>query len=326
MAYRTLFAVALLAIPLAFASRASAQVTPVIASANVAPADMPTVSANGSAALQRQPKEMVMHVELLARGKSLKEAIANLKTRRETALAQLKTLAADMDSVKFDNPTTSSALGQAQQQMQQMILQRVRASGGPVPAGLKTPESTTVTMGLTARWKLNGEDISELLEQIDALKKRIEAADLAGAKDKEELSAAEQELLEEAGSFNIDPYSGEEATPPGTPQFAFVATITDAERQEALQQAYKKAERSATELAAAAGMKITGLATLASQAAGNQPYEDPYGYMAMRRNAQLTQRLGNNLDTENSSLSTDFAPVNFDFSVTATFRVTRSAP
>ena len=53
-----------------------------------------TVSGSGTVVLKRKPDLLRMKVELIAQGKTMKEALANLKDRRDAAQAQLATLGA----------------------------------------------------------------------------------------------------------------------------------------------------------------------------------------------------------------------------------------
>lgn len=290
-----------------------------------------TVTAPGSVTLKRQPSQLIMKVDLIARGETLKQALANLEDRRKTAGLLLKTLQATEDSITFGNPTSASPLGQAEQQMQQMISQRISNSGGAVPEGLKLPESVSVSQPVTARWPLTGKDPAALLEESEALQKRINDADLAGVKNQEGISPEQLELMEEA-AFSVDPYSGEPETPPGTPQFVFAASLTDKERQAALREAFDKAQRQAAELASAAGLEIAGLASLnqGSSDPSSPSYDDSYSYMLYRRNSELLQQLsGGGMETKNArniSFNVLLAPVSFNFQIQATFRLRPASP
>ena len=59
-----------------------------------------TVAGVGQVKINPKPSAIRMHIELVAKGKTLEEALGNLKDRREAALVQLESLHANMDSVK----------------------------------------------------------------------------------------------------------------------------------------------------------------------------------------------------------------------------------
>ena len=61
----------------------------------------PGIVASGTATVQRKPTQLRLYMELVAKGKTLPEALAKLKERREAATAQLETLKADKNSIVF---------------------------------------------------------------------------------------------------------------------------------------------------------------------------------------------------------------------------------
>jgi uncharacterized protein YggE len=58
------------------------------------PTDQGTVSGTGTVVLNRKPEFMRMRVDVIAQGKSMKEALATLKDRRQAILGQLAKLGA----------------------------------------------------------------------------------------------------------------------------------------------------------------------------------------------------------------------------------------
>src|SRR5262249_39977119 len=60
-----------------------------------------TVTGQGSADVKRLPEILRIQVEVLAKGKDLKEALARLKERREAAQARLLALGAPKTAVVF---------------------------------------------------------------------------------------------------------------------------------------------------------------------------------------------------------------------------------
>lgn len=239
------------------------------------------VSGTGTMTVTRKATVMRVHVRLLGKGKSLEEALANLKERREAARARLQTLGAEKGSISFGDPSLSNPQAQNRRQLERMIRQRMAAAGRK-PKGLKVPRSFTVAATLKAEWRLAPEEPEKLLLAVDALQEKVKAADLGGAKQSEKLSPEEQELAEEMAEMmsNMD----EEQADPAAPQFLFLARITDAERQQAIARAFAKAQAQAARLAQAADAKLGPLVRLAGEGSGASDYinemmydNSPYG-------------------------------------------------
>ena len=232
------------------------------ASAQVPPEG--SVSGTGTAVLKRPPEVLRVHVELTAKGKDLKEALAKLAERREAARLQLAGLGAVKESIKFGETALTSEKTDRQRQMEMMVRERVR-SGGKKPA---KPQAEPVVVGATlkADWALAAGEPEALMLTAHALQEKVKAADLAGLKDMK-LTPQEEELAEEmaalAGQFGPggtmnDPKRGE-------PTFVFVAKVPEAERAKAMADAYQKARAEAARLAQAAGMELGTLRQLHHQ-------------------------------------------------------------
>ncbi|WP_158265594.1 SIMPL domain-containing protein [Blastopirellula marina] len=270
------------------------------------------VTTQGQSEIERWPTQLVVRIDLIGRAGTLQEALETLEKRKEAAKLQLKTLGADTETVEYGDPTTTNVVNQGQQQMQQMIRQRIQQSGGDIPEGLKTPESSTVTLPMIARWKLDADEPTKLLLSVTKLRKEIEEADLAGTKE-DEGSLAEQELMEEAEAFGFDPYSGEEQAKPGTPSFSYAATITEEERQAAMKKAYAAAQTDAEQLAAIAGQSLGGLKNLAGTSRDASGSEG-YGYSPFGRS-----RFVPTSDDPLTAESPAMGKVKFNFMVNAAF-------
>src|SRR4051794_35892156 len=65
----------------------------------------PTVTGTGTAEVRRQPDTLRVYVEVLARGKTPREAVAKLKDRRADVRAALEKLGAAKDRVTFGDAT-----------------------------------------------------------------------------------------------------------------------------------------------------------------------------------------------------------------------------
>ena len=66
------------------------------------------INGMGRVPLHREPTRLRMYVQVAAKGKNLKEALAKLKDRREAATLELERLKADEKSIVFSSPSLSS--------------------------------------------------------------------------------------------------------------------------------------------------------------------------------------------------------------------------
>ncbi len=284
----------------------------------------PSISGVGTTTLKRTPSAVRMYVELLAKGETLDKALGKLKDRHEAAIVQLEALDADKDSIKMGPPSLSNMQTEQKKQMERMIMQRMGSRGKKVPKGLKVPKSVSVSAKLTAQWPLDAKSPQELLLAVEALKEKINDADIAGRKEAEELSEEEKELAEEAeGMMNS---FGEEKVPVGEPQFVFLAQISDDEHKTAMAEAFSKAKEQAAKLALAAGVKLGPLVALSGQGGGNNAFENQmmHGGMGYRQQQYLQQLIGAGsmpgmTPKSNEAISSGVGPVTFQFNVQASF-------
>jgi hypothetical protein len=205
-----------------------------------------------------------------------------------------------------------------------MIMQRMSARGRNVPKGLQVPKTVTVASTLTAEWPLEADSPEELLLEVEALKEKVVAADLAGAKQAEKLSPEEQELAEEMAEIMQN--RGEEPVPVGQPLFAFVARISAEDRDKALAEAFTKAKSQASSLARAAGVKLGPLVGLSGHDRGTTGYfEDgmfpgaSYAAREYYQNLFGQQLMRDGSDKPNEAVGANPDKLSFTFAVTATF-------
>ncbi len=264
-----------------------------LAGAQPAAAEKGTVAGVGMVALKRRPDVLRMSVDVFAQGKTMKEALATLKDRREAVGGQLATLGAAKDSIVFGEPQINAALLEARRQMEAMIRNRMgnRAKKDP-KKGSSIP--TVVSAWLTAAWLLKGKDTEALLVEIAQLQESINAADLAGRKDLEKQSTEDEELREELEGVQAEAMNNNPNQPqPGTPSYKLVSKITSHDYSQALADAFRKAKSRAEETARAAGAELGPLRQLVShaQAGGDSDgSDDPrQAYAQMMQMTQMTR-------------------------------------
>jgi hypothetical protein len=168
---------------------------------------------------------------------------------------------------------------------------------------------------------LNTESVEQMILQAAELQEKIEAADLAGLAETSQLTAEEQEVLDELEASGYVDYSEEWKL--GQPTFLFVLPITEAQREKALAEAFQEARQEALRLAAAAGTQLGALRALTETGhevedlyAGYQYDEAPYYRM------MLMQRLGAAEEREQlEAVSLNAGQVRHKVAITAAFAV-----
>ncbi|MFI5456339.1 MAG: SIMPL domain-containing protein [Isosphaerales bacterium] len=229
-----------------------------------------TVSGSGTVVLKRMPDLLRMKVDVIAQGKTTKEALASLKDRREAVQGQLATLGAAKDSIVFDAPQINTTVLQARQQMAMMI--QARMGNRTKKSAKKAAAPVVISTRLNAEWPLKGKDVEALLLEISQLQESIKAADLAGKKDLEKLAGEDEEVSQELeglqANFGYDPSQAQ----PGAATFTLVCKIAAQDHSQALADAFLKAKARAEETAKAAGAELGPLRQLGSQAqSGSDP-------------------------------------------------------
>jgi uncharacterized protein YggE len=235
------------------------------------------ITGESFAEVKRAPEVLRIHVELLAKDKTLKEALAKLKVRRAAAEKQLYGWGVTADSVYFGDPALSSDKTDRQQQMERMVSERMRRKGGKKT----TPEvpPTIVGMTITGDIPLKSKTTEDLLLEFQDLKEKIQTADLSGIKELQKLSPQEEELAEEMSGRDM--YDGGEPRR-GEPTLLLIARVPEEERTKALAEAYRKARVEATQLARAAGVELGALNTVRQSAFGATDEESSYRAMRYR--------------------------------------------
>lgn len=226
------------------------------------------VQGRGNHVVKRMPDTVRVFLQVSARGKTLEEALTNLKTRTDSIREQTGKLGGKADTVKFTPPDKTDST-----QQQQMLEQLRRQMGGEnVPKGLAGPTSVTVNTMFSADWPIAADDAHKLLIEADKLQKKIADADLAGIKaDEKRQTPAEREMAEEMATMMQNQYGGNVNMPkPGAPTLTYIAQLNDADHDAATAEAFKKARADAERLAKAAGVGLGKLAHVSSMANHSQ--------------------------------------------------------
>ena len=245
-------------------------------------ADLRQITGNGTAKSECRATLLRMHVQVVARGKNLEEALAKFQQRREALLAQIEKAGADKHTLALAGPKEMVPSDNQRRRMEMMVMQRMGKKAKAKPAAALVAVSGT----LTAQWPLEGDTTEKLLLAADAIRSKLKAIDLAGAKEAGALTAEEQELAEEAGEENQpNPFGNDEGPKPGEPIFLYVAKIQKADRQKLLAQAFAKAKAQAEDLAKAAEVELGPLDSLMQQAGFQRYYNNMSQYGGFDRRA-----------------------------------------
>lgn len=232
-----------------------------------------SVTATGLATVKHKPEVLRVQVQLSGEGKTLKDALAQLKKRQESASKKLAGLGAVASSIAFEEPQAAGAGGDSRQrQMEQMMRARMRGGARAATGPAAGAPMTRVTLALKAEWALSAKSSEDRLLEAEQLEAKIKAADFSEAK---VASLEEQERREELAAMG----GGEEGgAAPGEPAFVYVCKIPAEDRLKATAEAFKKAKAQATELAKASASELGALKQLQSQSGTD--YEQ---MMEMRR-------------------------------------------
>lgn len=285
------------------------------------------VTGIGVVSINRQPERMRVQIILQAKGSTLKEALAALKTRSDSARKQLTALGADKDSIKLDGPRIGSgAQNDNQNQMRRMqmrMMAQMKKQAGAKEPKKDVPDPVLVTATIKAELKLDAKAPDDLLLASHALQEKIRAADLGGTKEGDKLSPEEEELLEEQQGEMMN-FGNDNEAKPGEPVFFFVSKISEADRDKAMAEAFQKAKAQAQRMAKAAGIELGALKGLTANGSGAQNAANyNYAYNSrVYRAWQMAQQMqnGDGEDTDEfEALGVEAGPLKFNVTVTASF-------
>ncbi len=211
-----------------------------------------TITGSGKATLKAMPERMRLSINLSSRGDDIDKALTALQDRIDASKIQLKTLGAIEDSIQSTSPKIDTQKSAQHEQMRSQLMESLgRAGRSDDQAGVNT--MVMLSSSLSAEWDLSGLSNKELLVKTFKLQKQVRDAKLAGDDTGAELSAEEQELLEEAQMFGRYSSRMEEE---GGPEFFFYSKIKKVDYENALKSAVASSRKQAEKLAAAAGLKL----------------------------------------------------------------------
>jgi hypothetical protein len=308
------------------------------------PRDAGTIPGQGQAAVKKFPTTLRMTLSIPGKGKTVEEALADLKQRRQAAFEKLEKLGAQKKSLHAETPAVVPAPsgGRSFTGPSFSSMPRLFPRSGKIGAKtIKVPQSVTVMGMIRADWPVASKDPDSLFLEMHKLGKTIEAAKLAGDEATAKLSPEEREQAEEMG-IPPDAIAEMAGVSTGSPSLVCLARITAKERQEAMAEAVNKARSDAARKAQAAGYQLGPLVHLVAQGGGGRSagfdFEDPSVYMMRPEYLPYLQsmrygmaRFAASEDEEegeepsSEASSREPGPVRFSFSATATFLLAEPA-
>ena len=237
--------------------------------------DSRVVTAVGKTTLKKLPTSMRMTIQFKETGKDVTEALKNLKDRRDAATATVMKLGAVKESIQEGIPGFVGDDPQAARMMAMMERQNPAA----VSRKKKGAAKVTLTGSLSAEWVLSGDKLDDTLKQIQSIKDKITAAELAGAQTKKKLTPEEMEEMEEMEMMQQEIRGVQQKA--GEPGYIFIARISEEEAAKARAAAFQRATRQAEHLMASAGRKLGKLRGMQSHGTmGMENDFQVYGYHA----------------------------------------------
>jgi len=294
------------------------------------PGKVAIVSATSAHEVALVPEKLRLQMLVKAESREAEDAIQLLKKQQERVTKELATLGAISTSIEFttvtitvgtpglDDPDVARRMARQQAaQMAQMRNNMPAQLRGQVqaPASEQTtelPQIFTATTALAAEWQLTSGLDEEAILFPSKLKTAIDEKDFRGKKLKEILEPEEQSVIQSLLGVNI--YS----TTTRQPELLLVyaAKLSDAQEEEALSIAFKKAQANATMLAKASGRKLGAMQSISSNWADfSRTYPPAYGPNTNNPLAALVKRNVREVANEDPSSLRQTFSVNVTFSL-----------
>lgn len=235
------------------------------------------IMASGSAEVALVPNRLRLQVLVKAEDRDAESVLKILRKHQARVETELKSLGADVASIVFSQPVITTGIPGVdnpeiarktlKQQAAQMRNLNPQMRGQFPGQALEDDEVDlpfvfTATCTLTAEWTLPNGLSDEALVLVPTLRAKVDEKDFRGKKLNAELDPSEIELIQPLLGANVY-YSAAQAITSDV-QLQFVATLSEAQEQAALDSAFAKAQAQAERLAKASGRKLTKLQSMSS--------------------------------------------------------------
>ena len=284
---------------------------------STADASSPTISATGTSTIKCLPSTIRMIVPILAKGKTIDDALKSLETERKTVFEKVLKIGFVEENLKVENFSFDQSQENKRRQMERMVAQRM---GQARMKKTITTESVAIRCMLFAEWPMTGNTIEDIFKESHTLKQKVLAANLISKP--EGLSPEEEELEEEMGAMPMNYSSGEEESS-NEPRFIFVAKISNEEGEKAYAEAFEQAQKQGDILAKAAGYKLGTPKQINGNITKSQGLSDPYSsrYNHDPYLSQMiqSQHFGNDVVKQFECIATSPDSITFTFIVPVSF-------
>jgi uncharacterized protein YggE len=236
------------------------------------------IMVSGSETIPVKPTKLRLVMWVKAEGTDAKAALQALAAHRTKVKQDLIAMKAEEASITFSGSRLQSGDNQ-DESASYVRMQMMRASGAS-PNEAAAPEVVTAMAAVKAEWSLPVQEGDALALIPATLKEQIKARDLAGEKNKAELSAEAQEQMEEMAAMMQEEYGyygGGDAQAATAPKIDFLGSVSQEQVQLATKAAFNSAFGKASALADATGQKLGSLTSLYNNTS-NENMED-YAYM-----------------------------------------------
>ena len=284
------------------------------------------VTGQGAFEMKKQPEFLRIQVEVLAKAKSAKDALAKLQERKQAARTKLEGMGATAESIEFGEPSVVAEQDPREAQMMNRRMWMMQNQGGKKPpAKPKEAPPVVVSCNLKAQIRLTAPNPEEMLILTHGLEERIKAADLGGTKAIKQGGPQEEELAQEEMQGMVN---GDEQRVRGQPFLIYVSKLSDEERIRAVREAFKRAERQAGELAGAAGLVLGPVYKLEETQITNNDVEMPMEYVYSQMGGMRMQQASFGVDDKNTieAMGARPAKVVYRVGVAASFEMRRLRP
>ncbi len=231
-----------------------------ISAGSWAKAEEPTgglVSTSGTAEVRKFPSILRVQIELTTRGKDLKQALENAKTRKAEVLATLQKMKAE--AIEFGEVAKAEETENSKQ-IEAMFRKKIR---GGAEKGPKIAALYELVRTVRFEFPLKVDSIEDLLLKAEAIQADVAKAEL-GHVESTAKSPEEQEVEEEINMF-VRQRGVQQESKPGDPKFLFISAISETERKKAVADAFTAAQEKAKFLASANRFELGPLSSIQSK-------------------------------------------------------------
>ena len=281
------------------------------------------------------PERIRLQMLVRAESREAENANALLRKHQERVTKELATLGAISSSIEFtavtvsvgtpglDDPDIARRMARQQAAQLNQMRNNIPQLRGQIPtptaedSSTELPQVYTATSALLAEWQLmNGLDEAAILFP-SKLRTAIEEKDFKGKKLKETLDPEEQTLIQSL--LGVGVFSNPSRQP--ELQMMYVGKLSDAQEEEALGIAFKKAQAQAVMLAKASGRKLGAMRSISSNSAAlalNLPSAyslNPYGQSGFNPMASFARKNVREVANEDPSNLKQMVSINVAFDI-----------